>query len=176
MDIQLRQEQPGDFQRVSEIIEAAFKNEPHSDHSEHVLVERLRISDAFIPELSIVAETLNQVVGHILVTRININNQDVSFESLALAPVSVDPEMQGRGIGGLLIKEVHSIAKSLGYGSIVLLGHTDYYPRFGYKRASKFGITLPFDVPDENVMVVELRDGALNGVSGIVEYAKEFFE
>lgn len=79
-----------------------------SDHSEQYLVERLRNSEAFIPELSIVAEINQKVAGHILLSRIKIvNNENKEFESLALAPVSVLPEYQGKGIGGKLIETAH---------------------------------------------------------------------
>ncbi len=74
----------------------------------------------------------------------------------------------------MLIKESHKIAKKLGYKSIVLLGHEKYYQRFGYKHADNFGIELPFDVPKENGMVIELVDNGLKGVNGIVEYPQEF--
>lgn len=176
MDIQIRKETPEDYDQVHTIIQAAFKHEPHSDHTEHLLVDRLRKSGAFIPELSLVAECNGKVVGHILLTKIKINNDDASFESLALAPISVVPIEQGKGIGGKLINEAHSVAKNLGYSSVILLGHEAYYPKFGYQTASSFGITLPFEVPDENVMAIELSARALDNVSGTVEYAKEFFE
>lgn len=148
----------------------------HSDHKEHFLVERLRKSDAFIPELSLVAEIDNEIVGHILLTKLRIENEFESFESLALAPVSVKPEFQGKGIGSRLITESHTIAKRLGYTSIILLGHESYYPRFGYDSTSKYGITMPFDVPEENCMIVSLSENGLLGVSGEVKYPKEFFE
>lgn len=172
----IRQETKSDFGAVCKLIEKAFENEAMSDHKEHFLVERLRQSDVFMPELSLVAEIDGTVVGHVLLTKITINNGTQSFESLALAPVSVLPDYQGKGIGGKLIIEAHEKAKALGQTSIVLLGHDQYYPRFGYKQADTFGIKLPFDVPKENVMVIELVENGLSGVSGVVEYPQEFFE
>ena len=68
----------------------------------------------------------------------------------------------------------HKRAKELGYKSVVLLGHEKYYPRFGYSQADRFGIELPFDVPKENCMAIELTKNGLEGVSGVVEYSKEF--
>lgn len=171
----IRQETPSDYKTVYQLIKQAFKNEELSDHKEQELVERLRESDAFIPELSLVAEEGNQILGHILLTKITIKGSHGETESLALAPVSVLPKHQGRGIGGKLIQKSHQIAKDLGYQSIVLLGHAQYYPRFGYSQAHTFGISLPFDVPKENAMVLELVKDGLKGVSGVVEYAKEFF-
>ncbi len=174
MKIIIRQEIPKDFSFVFSLIKEAFKTEPFSDFTEQYLVERLRKSDAFIPALSLVAELEDEIIGHILLTKIKIVNNSQSCDSLALAPVSVMPNHQNKGIGAQLILQAHAKAIELGYKSIILLGHEGYYPRLGYEKASKFGIKLPFDVPDENCMAIELVEGGLNGVSGTVEYPKEF--
>ncbi|MAD96085.1 MAG: GNAT family N-acetyltransferase [Flavobacteriaceae bacterium] len=172
----IRQETKRDHREVFNVIEKAFKEAEFTDHTEHFLVERLRKSDAFIPGLSLVAEDKGRIVGHILLTKIKIKNRSTEFDSLALAPVSVLPEFQGKGIGGKLILESHKRAKELGHKSIVLLGHENYYPRFGYKQADMYGIELPFEVPKENCMVIELVENGLKGVHGMVEYPKEFYE
>ncbi|MCE7041379.1 GNAT family N-acetyltransferase [Dyadobacter sp. CY312] len=111
-----------------------------------------------------------------MLTKIHITSAKQDFSSLALAPVAVLPEFQGKGIGGMLIQAAHKRAKDLGYQSIILLGHEEYYPRFGYRVADEFGISLPFDVPRENCMAIELQPNALKGVHGQVVYAKEFFD
>ena len=72
--------------------------------------------------------------------------------------------------------EAHKRAASLGYGTAVLLGHKDYYPRFGYREAIKYGIEFPFDVPSEYCMVIELIPDTLHNVNGIVRYPSVFFE
>ncbi|PIF33480.1 putative N-acetyltransferase YhbS [Flavobacterium sp. 9] len=176
MEIKLRQENEKDYKSIFQLIEKAFENEEYSDHKEQFLVERLRKSDAFIPELSIVAEVENEIVGHILLTKLEIKNDTKSFGSLALAPVSVLPEFQGKGIGSKLILYSHKVAKELGYKSIILLGHQDYYPRFGYELTNKYGIEMPFDVPAENCMVIALNENGLSGVKGRVVYPSAFFE
>jgi predicted N-acetyltransferase YhbS len=176
MKILIRQEESTDFQEVFNVIENAFRSEKFSDKREQFLVERLRKSSAFIPELSLVAVFENVIVGHILLTKLKVKNTKTQFESLALAPVSVLPEYQGNGIGGKLIVKAHKIAKQLGHKSIVLLGHEKYYPRFGYVLAEQFGIELPFDAPKENCMAIELINNGLTGVSGTVEYPKEFYD
>ncbi|MBB4803024.1 putative N-acetyltransferase YhbS [Flavobacterium nitrogenifigens] len=176
MEVKLRQENENDFQSVFQLIEKAFEKEEYSDHKEHFLVERLRKSEAFISELSIVAEIESKIVGHILFTKLKVVNDSDSFESLALAPVSVLPEFQGKGIGSKLILYGHEVAKKLGYKSVILLGHQDYYPRFGYELCEKYNIKMPFDVPSENCMVISLIENGLKGVSGEVVYPKEFFE
>lgn len=174
MDIKIRAEIQKDYNDVFDVIEQAFKTEKFSDKQEQFLVQRLRNSTAFIPELSLVAEINGQIVGHILLTKLKIKSKINEFTSLALAPVSVLPQFQGKGIGSKLILESHDRARKLGYKSIVLLGHEKYYPRFGYKETYKYGIELPFEVPKENCMVIELVENGLAGVSGIVEYPKEF--
>ncbi len=173
--IKIRIETVSDLPQVEQVIIEAFKDDPIGDHTEHFLVNRLRKSDAFIPELSLVAELNGKVVGHILLTRMIIKNDNQSHSSLSLAPVSVHPAHQGKGIGCSLIRKAHEVAISLGHKSIILLGHKDYYPRFGYKQASAFGVKLPFDVPDKYCMALELVEDGLKGVSGMVEYPKEFY-
>ena len=176
MEIKLRQETEQDHKSVFNVIQQAFENEEYSDHKEQFLVERLRKSNAFIPELSIVAEVDNKIVGHILLTKLEIENDINTYESLALAPVSVLPEFQGKGVGSKLILHSHEVAKELGYKSIMLLGHEKYYPRFGYELTNKYGIEMPFDVPAENCMVAVLAKNGLSGVRGKVIYPDAFFE
>lgn len=174
--INIRKETTADHQHTFILITKAFSALEFSDHKEQFLVERLRKSTAFIPELSLVAEIGNRIVGYILLTRICIKNGSKEWQSLALAPVAVDPDFQGRGIGGKLIMVAHSIAIELGHKSVILLGHAEYYPKFGYVPTVNFGISLPFEVPAENCMVVELVPNGLEGISGTVEYPHEFFE
>lgn len=176
MNIYIREERPEDYPSVFELIEKAFRGEKYSDHQEQFLVERLRKSTAFVPQLSLVCVVENNIVGHILLTEIEIKTSEEKIKSLSLAPVSVLPEFQGKGIGGKLIEAAHQSARDLGYQSVILLGHEKYYPRFGYLLADEFGISLPFDVPKENCMAIELQPDALKNVRGEVVYPKEFFE
>ena len=175
MNINIRQETPADYTVVFKLVEQAFQDMKYSNHDEHNLVERLRKSEAFIPELSLVAELDGDVIGHILLSKVIIKNTEQSFESLSLAPVSVHPDYQKRGIGGKLINQAHQTAASLGYESVVLLGHPEYYPKFGYVPAHQFDINLPFDSPKENCMAIELVEDSLKDVSGDVVYPKVFF-
>lgn len=103
MKINIRQEQAIDNEAVSQVAEAAFPGFPHGDNTERFLVERLRKSDEYIPELSLVAEVEGEIVEHILLTKIKIKNEHQVSESLSLAPVSVKPEFQRKGIGSELI-------------------------------------------------------------------------
>jgi len=176
MEFTLRTETPSDYQQVEELIAAAFQTAEFTDHREHLLVARLRKTPSFIPELSIVAEWNDQLIGHILLTKIQISNKSKNVQSLALAPVSVLPDFQRKGLGAALIQAAHQVATKLDFGSVILLGHADYYPRFGYQKASTFNILLPFEAPDENCMAIELFVGALKDVSGTVVYDPAFYE
>lgn len=177
MNIMIRKELPADYRSTEEIVKRAFADMEFSDQKEHELVARIRKSDVFIPELSLVAMNQNNkaIVGHILLSKIKIIGDQQSVESLALAPVSVLPDYQDQGIGRLLITEALHKAKELGYHSIVVLGHPEYYPKFGFKKASLWGIKAPFEVPEEALMALELRENALDHVSGVVEYPSVFF-
>lgn len=165
----IRQEEIKDYKIVYSVIKKAFSCAQHTDGNEHNLVDALRSSKAFIPELSLVAEINGKIVGHIMFTKANIDNNVV----LALAPLSVLPEYQKKGVGTALIKEGHKIAKKLGYGYSIVLGSEKYYPKTGYLPASRFGIKPSFDVPEENFMVYKINKDAFN-IHGIVKYAKEF--
>lgn len=144
--------------------------------NEGVLVEKLRLNPSFIKELSLVAELEGKVIGHILFFTIWIYNGNTKNQSLSLAPMSVLPEFQNQGVGGKLVSAGLKTAKKLGFKSVIVLGHPAYYPRFGFSLASKWDIKAPFDVPDEAFMAIELVEGKLDGISGIVEYPKEFEE
>lgn len=177
MNINTRQETAADYETVSDLIRRAFAEEARSDHGEQFLVARLRQTEIFVPALSLVSETGGEINGYILLTPIGIRNGDNMISgALALAPVAVLPAMQGKGIGAVLIKEAHRIARELGYTAIVLLGHEACYPRFGYEKVSKYNIRLPFEAPDENCMVHVLQPGALDEVNGVVVYPEAFFQ
>ena len=142
-----------------------------------IRMERLRQSEAYIPELSLVAETnTGKIVGHILLSKVEIVSEKGTTTVLSVAPLSVLPEFQRQGIGGMLLREAHRRAALLGYKAVLLLGHKDYYPRFGYRKASSYGIRFPFNAPDECCMAVELEPDGLKDVHGLVCYPNAFFE
>ncbi|MCD4665548.1 MAG: N-acetyltransferase [Bacteroidales bacterium] len=170
MNIKIRKELENDFPDVFNLNLTAFGQE-----SEPKLVELLRKSIAFIPELSLVAEVDNKIVGHILFTKIKIkDNNGNEFNSLALAPMAVRPDLQKNGIGGQLVRFGLNKARELGYKSVIVLGHEHYYPKFGFVPAGKWKIKAPFDVPPNVFMGIELVANGLSGVSGTVQYSKEF--
>ena len=174
MDIKIRPETPDDHREIEELVKAAFTSRDRNDPDEHHLVNKLRKTDAFIPELSLVAERDGSILGHIMLSKITIEEEGRSTGSLALAPVSVAPAWQHKGIGGKLIHASLEKARELGYQSVVVLGHDKYYPKFGFKPASVWGIRAPFDVPDEAFMALELVDHALDDARGTVQYPAPF--
>ena len=170
MNISVRQEKKKDYEEIYEVNKLAFGQE-----NESRLVERIRKGDSFIPELSLVAEASGRVVGHILFSEIKISGSSI-FKTLILAPIAVIPELQRQGIGTELMKRGMKLASELGYDSIIVVGHKEYYPRFGFKKASSWNIKFPFEVPDEAFMAIELVGDALEGKSGTIIYPDEFKE
>jgi len=115
------------------------------------------------------------VVGHILFSGVTIANAPLAFSGVGLAPVAVLPQFQRRGIGSKLIRDGLEQCRQAGYDAVVLIGYPVYYSRFGFMRASDFGLQNEYGVVDE-FMVLPLRDGGLKGVSGMVKYLPEFRE
>jgi putative acetyltransferase len=114
-----------------------------------------------------------RVVGHILFSPVTVAEAPENFRGVGLAPLSVLPEFQNRGIGSRLIREGLEAAKREGYDAAVVLGHTEYYPRFGFSRAKDCGLDNEYNALD-SFMVLELRDGGLERIRGLVKYAPEF--
>jgi len=169
MNIQIRPEHKNDISAISMINDMAFGQEDEGN-----LIVKLRKNKNFIKELSLVACMGNEIIGHILFSKITIKNDKEEFESLALAPMSVILEFQGLGIGSDLIIKGLQKAIKLGYESVVVLGHENYYSKFKFTPASQVQTTCPFEVPDANFMALELKKGSLDSVSGCVVYPKEF--
>lgn len=170
MKIEIRAEAKDDIPHITRVITSAF-----GQSFEAELVCLLRESDAFIPSLSLVAVLDGMVIGHILFTRLQIiGPNDQIFKSLALAPMAVDHEFQRNGVGGLLIRSGLKRVKELGFSSVIVLGHPEYYTRFGFQPAGKWNITAPFAVPDPAFMAIELVENGLEGISGVVKYHDAF--
>jgi putative acetyltransferase len=171
MQITIRTEHENDQAQVYQVISRAFGQE-----EEARLVDLLRESEAFVPELSLVAVAGEEMLGHILFTRIKIiNERGKEVESLALAPLAVKPEYQNQGIGEKLINAGLERAKALNSRSVIVLGHAHYYPKFGFEPTIKWNIKAPFEkVAVDNYMGLELVENGLQNVSGTVQYPKEF--
>ena len=164
-----RAETEDDYADIYEVNWQAFERA-----AEGRLVNMLRVSEHYVPGLSLVAVKDGRVVGHILFTRLPIETQGGLFEALSLAPVAVLPAFQKQGIGSGLVTEGLKACKRLGFKTVVVFGHPDYYPRFGFSSARAKGLEAPFPVPNEVFMVQELVPGALDGLRGMVRLPKEF--
>jgi len=170
MNLKIREENKDDIKEIYEINTLAFGRE-----NEAKLVDLLRDGDTFVPELSLVATIDNKIVGHILFTKIKIaDDKQNEFDSLALAPMAVKPDIQKNGIGGQLIRAGLDKARELNFKSVIVLGHEHYYPKFGFVPTNRWNIKSPFDVPTNVFMGIELMEGGLKNVSGTVKYPKEF--
>ncbi len=171
LEIKIRLETEDDFQQIREVLRLAFKRP-----NESVLMEKLRRNKAYLPELSLVAESDNRVIGHILFLPIDIVSENKRCETLMLAPLSVHPDFQNQGVGSKLVTEGLSAARKFGFHSVLVVGHPTYYPRFGFERASKWGIQVDSTVPDEAFMAIELAPNALLECRGRVTFPQEFYD
>ncbi|MDH2425508.1 N-acetyltransferase [Sphaerisporangium sp. TRM90804] len=138
----IRRESPADISSIHEVHTAAFgkPGTPGDPPAEAGLVDALRACDAWLPALSLVATTPDgAVAGHVVCTRATAGSTPV----LGLGPLGVLPAHQGRGVGHALMHAVLGAADALDEPLVILLGHRDYYPRFGFRPAEDYGITPP---------------------------------
>lgn len=167
--IHVRPETDEDVDIIAEINRLAFEGE-----TEVELIKAIRNSSDFISDLSLVAVQDGAVVGHILFSPITIVSVGGKYPALALAPMAVLPEYQRKGIGGELVRRGLEAASESGYKIVIVIGHPEYYSRFGFRPARKYGLDVVFDVPDDAFMALELESGALKNISGVVEYGPAF--
>ena len=169
--ISIRSEKPKDYQSIYNVNKLAFNGEVEAK-----LVNNLRKTKGFVPELSLVAIKDGEVIGHILFSIVHIQTDTKNISVLALAPMAVLPKHQKQKIGSMLLREGLKKCKELGHKAVILVGHPDYYPRFGFCPAKEKGLKLPFDAPDEAFMVYEIIPQILEGINGMVIYPPEFAE
>lgn len=167
MDITFRLEKKADYRTVENLTREAFWDVYHPGCNEHLVIHKLRDSPCFIPELDFVAELNQQIVGHIAYSRAKVVDEKKQVrEILCLAPISVSPDIQKRGIGGKLIEYTKIIARNLGYKGIVLFGSPAYYSKFGFKNAEQFHITTSDGENFDAFMAIELEENSLAGIHG----------
>jgi putative acetyltransferase len=164
----IRTEKIEDHEAVREVNLKAFPTDV-----EATLVEKLRSS---MDVISLVAVCDDKVVGHILFSPLTIENDEESLPALILAPIAVLPEYQKQGIGTKLVESGIIECRNQNHSIIILVGHPEYYPRFGFKSAEKNGIQHPFEVPEDVFMVYELVPDALRNVNGVLKYSEPFEE
>ena len=172
--ISIRPEKPEDYAAIAEITTLAF-----GQPNEARLVEALRAADDFEPALSLVAEEDGEIIGHILFSTVTLESPAGGMPILCLAPMSVHPDHQNKGVGTALVKAGFEQCRLLGHKIIVVIGHPNYYPRFGFtpaRAAPAKRLDVEFPVPDEAFMVLELVPDALAGYGGMVKFPKAFEE
>ena len=164
----IRDETRRDHEAVRELNEAAFESD-----AEARLVDALR--EQATPVVSLVAEEDSAIVGHILFSPVTLTDHE-SLGIMGLAPMAVAPSRQRQGIGSSLVRAGLDRCRDLGAGAVVVLGHPEFYPRFGFVPSTRFDIGCEYDVPEDVFMVTELKPGFLRGTSGTIRYHPAFGE
>jgi len=149
--MRIRSEQPSDYQAIAEVLLHAF------DRANEVrLVQEIRNSDRYIPALSLLAEVEGVIVGHILFSYIDLVSY-FTYKVLGLAPLAVRSQFQNQGIGSVVragLAKADAMAESMA----IVLGHSHFYTRFGFKPSNQYGIESPFPVPEDFIMVKPLNN------------------
>ena len=165
MPFEVRSEQAGDVSGIHGVNASAF-----STPAEANLVDSLRNAGGMA--LSLVAENREGIVGHLLLSLVSVDG--INTPSAGLGPVAVLPAFQRRGIGSALVRSALAACPSLGIQSVFVLGHPEYYPRFGFIPASRFSLRFTAEVPDAAFLAVEIVPGCLAKASGLVRFRPEF--
>lgn len=163
--ITIRDETAADRDAVRHVNEQAFGRADEAD-----LVDALR-AGGYV-QVSLVAQLDGRIVGHILFSDLSIESETGSIDALALAPMAILPAYQRQGIGSELVREGLATSLRRGHRAVVVLGHPDFYPRFGFSAEIARPLSAPFS--GEAWMALELVPGALHNVSGRVIYAPPF--
>ncbi len=160
----IRPETPADHEAVARLLTDAF-----GGPAEARLVDLLRATDDYVPDLTLVADIDGEVVGHIAFSRVKVGEET----ALALAPMAVAPAHQRSGVGTALAQAALERAADRAEAAVIVLGHPEYYPRFGFVPAADYGVLAPWDVPPEAWMV-HLLPAYDPAARGLVTYAAAF--
>jgi putative acetyltransferase len=172
----IRTEKASDYKSIYDFVKNAFETAEVKDGHEQDLVNRLRKSNKYIPELALVAEIESKIIGYIMISKTYVIQEGQRFEGLLLAPLAVDINYRNQKVGSQLIQKATEIAKQMEYKAIFLAGNPAYYNRFGFSPTIDYGIKCSMDIPEElypNIMVLELFPNALKGIQGIVDLSGE---
>ena len=168
--ITIRPEKTMDYSAIFKINQLAFRNRT----AEALLIEAVRESESFNSNLSLVAEKQGELIGHILFSEIYLQTQDEKLMALALAPMAVLPQYQRQGIGSSLVRKGLEASKEAGYKIVIVLGHPNFYPRFGFLAELALPLKCPYGDCGEAWMALELIPESLKGVRGEVVYPPAF--
>lgn len=166
--IRVRRERPEDITMIRAVNEAAFGQSTEAD-----IVDALR--DTVRDFVSLVAESDGEIIGHIVFSPVIIEGGSQPRHGMGLAPMAVLPERQRQGVGSELVEVGLKILRGQGCPFVIVLGHPEFYPRFGFESASGYGLRSRWkDVPDAAFMVLVFDASLMAGVTGIARYREEF--
>ena len=163
MTLIIRPETAVDAAKVYEVEAAAFGRPAEAE-----LVQKLQQSG--VETISLVALLDEALVGHVLFSPVTVKSDADEFTAVALGPVAVSPDQQNKGVGDALCRSGLAACKQAGHALVFVLGHANYYPRFGFVPSAPLGLRCQFNVPDDVFMVTELVPGALHNKRGTVYY------
>jgi predicted N-acetyltransferase YhbS len=166
--LRIRVEKPADFPVIFNLVKVAFQTAQVSNGDEQNFVDRLRAGSGYLPQLALVAEQDDQIIGHVMLTKTLVAGAGKNSAVLLLAPLAVELKHRKQGVGSKLVLESFRLAKEHGYKSVLVVGNPAYYGRFGFKPSVSFGIVHDPPIPDPYVMACELVPNALAGVCGTV--------
>ncbi|MDH5648986.1 MAG: N-acetyltransferase [Gammaproteobacteria bacterium] len=163
----IREEKASDIEKIWKLNSQVFGTATEAN-----LVNTLR--ECGCTYVSLVAETEDKIVGHILFTPVELIGSKSNVKIMGLAPMAVQTEYQNKGIGSLLVLAGLDRCRALGYDAVVVLGHPGYYPRFGFLPSASFGVKSEYEVPEGVFMVMELVPGSLKDQRGVIKYHAAF--
>ena len=166
-NVKIRNEEGRDYTSIAEVHPRALGKE------EARLVELLRKRQNVFGLVAV--DDGDRVVGHIMFSPMTVEHAPDDLRAIGLAPMSVSPEFQNQGIGSKLVRAGLEACKQAGYEVVFVLGHINYYPRFGFRRAKDFGLTNEYNA-DDAFMAIELKPGVLRTIGGLAKYAPQFSE
>lgn len=179
--IHIRLEKKADYTQVEQITFRAFDSAPPTgaddDGSEALLAQKLRSHASFVPKLDFVAEVDLRLVGNIMYSQGKIvtpNGEEIP--ALTFGPLSVLPAYQKKGVGQALVQHSLEAAKNLGYSAVLIFGHESYYPQFGFRPASEYGITTAEGLNFPAFMALELQPGSLFSIQGKFILPEVFYQ
>jgi putative acetyltransferase len=166
-EIRIRPEQPSDYETVFEVNRLAFE----TDVEAHLVAALRSVAD---PLISLVAERDGGVVGHILFSPVTVAHHENEIMTMGLGPMAVLPDFQRQEIGSQLVQAGLEACRALDVGAVFVLGHPNYYPRFGFQSAAEHDLHYQSADFDPYFMVMALQPGVLESLSGFVRYHPVF--